>query len=131
MRKVERSFRLLRRKLILSHLPPRVLRHPRPFAGPVLIVGSAPVSRLPRDLDSRFWLITINGSQSVTTAWGLGPPDVTFLQPNNVEGMTDNALAVRSVLQDQGTRLLYVLRWKRGMARLRRGLASFNYQYDE
>ncbi len=110
LRKMERGVRLLRRKLVLS-LAPRALRHPRPFAGPVLIVGSAPISHLPAGFDERFSVITINGSQTVTAGWGLGPPDVTFLQPNQVEGTTDNARAVRTVLCGQRTRLLYVLRW--------------------
>jgi hypothetical protein len=130
-REVERAFRLLRRKLVLGFLRPRPLRHPRPFDGPVLIVGSAPVSNLPKGFNSRFSVITVNGSQAVTAGWGLGPPDVTLMQLNQIEGTTANAQYVRKVLRGQRTRLLYVLRWRYGMARLRRGLAAFDYQYDE
>ncbi len=67
----------------------------------------------------------------MTAGWGLGPPDVTFLQTNQIEGMTDNARAVRSVLYGQRTRLLYVLRWKHSLDRLRRGLTAFDYRYEE
>jgi hypothetical protein len=130
-REFERVLRMAKRRLILSILRPRPLRHPRPFNGPVLIVGSAPVSNLPKGFDGRFAVITINGSQAVTTGWGLGPPDVTLMQLNQIEGTTDNARAVRRVLQGQRTRLLYVMRWKNGMARLESGLAAFDYRYDD
>jgi hypothetical protein len=130
-REVELALRLLRRKLVLRLLRPQPLCHPQPFDGPVLIVGSAPVSNLPKGFNSRFSVITINGSQAVTAGWGLGPPDVTFMQPNQIEGMSDNGRFVRKILQGQRTRLLYVMRWKHNMARLRRGLAAFDYQYEE
>ena len=47
-----------------------------PFQGPVLIVGSAPVSHKPADFDASFRVVTINGSQAVTKAWGIEAPDL-------------------------------------------------------
>jgi hypothetical protein len=130
-RELERAIRLLRRKLVLGFLRPRPLCHPRSFEGPVLIVGSAPVSNLPQGFDSRYAVITINGSQAVTAGWGLGPPDVTLMQLNQIEGTSKNARAVRRVLEGHRTRTLYVMRWKYSMGRLKRGLAAFDYGYDE
>ena len=48
---------------LMRPLPPIVT--PR-FNGPVLVVGSAPISHKPADFDATFRVITINGSQAVT-----------------------------------------------------------------
>ena len=110
---------------------PKAPIHPVPFVGPVVVVGSAPVSHMPAGFDDSFHVITVNGSQRVTRAWGLGAPDVTFLQYNQIEGENTNAVAVRRVLQGERTKLLYVVRWRHNVDRLKSGLAAFNYQFDQ
>jgi hypothetical protein len=108
--------------------PPTVT--PR-FNGPVLVVGSAPVSHKPADFDARFRVITINGSQAVTRAWGIETPDVTFVQFNQIEGTNTNAVEVRRVLNGQRTGTLFVLLWRKDdRERLENGLRSFNYRSE-
>lgn len=101
-----------------------------PFRGPVLVVGSAPVSNKPVDFDRSFRIITINGSQVVTKAWGIEIPDVTLVQFNQIEGTNTNALEVRRVLSGERTKILYVLLWRKELQRLENGLKAFNYGYD-
>lgn len=114
------------------------LRRPQPpffdgrFAGPVVVVGSAPKSDRPIGLDDSYTIFTVNGSQSVASKWGNAVPDITFMMFNQVEGTTTNAQEVRRVLAGQRTRSLYVLLWRRNeIDRLRRGLKAFNYDYDQ
>lgn len=109
-------------------LPPTV--SPR-FSGPVLVVGSAPISHKPADFDATFRVVTINGSQAVTKSWGIQAPDVTFVQFNQIEGTNTNAVEVRRVLNGQRTGTLFVLLWRKDdRARLEKGLRAFNYQSD-
>jgi hypothetical protein len=109
--------------------PPTI---PVPFNGPVLVVGSAPISNKPADFDASFRVITINGSQARTAAWGVSTPDVTLVQFNQIEGTTTNAVHVRRVLTGQKTGRLYVLLWRKEQRqRLIDGLKAFDYQYAE
>jgi len=99
------------------------------FQGPVLVVGSAPISHRPADFDARFRVVTINGSQAVTKAWGIEAPDVTFMQFNQIEGTNTNAVEVRRVLNGERTGALFVLLWRKDdRERLEQGLRAFNYQ---
>jgi hypothetical protein len=114
--------------LLTRPLPPTVT--PR-FDGPVLVVGSAPISHKPSDFDETFRVVTINGSQAVTKSWGIDVPDVTFVQFNQIEGTNTNAVEVRRVLSGQRTRSLFILLWpKKERERLESGLRAFNYQSD-
>lgn len=123
--------RTVKQNLIYWLSRPQPPRHPTPFAGPVLVLGSAPVSNLPKGFDDSYSVLTVNGSQSVTKKWGIAQPDATFLQFNQVEGTNDNAVAVRRVLNGEQTGILYVIRWTLEEQRLRDGLAAFNYQYEQ
>ena len=113
-----------------------LIRRPKPpttsvrFDGPVLIVGSAPVSHMPTDFDETFRVITINGSQAVTKKWGIACPDITLMQQNQIEGTTTNAVYVRRMLDCQRTGALYVLLWHKGRRSLERKIKAFNYQYE-
>ncbi|MDL2409318.1 membrane-anchored protein [Rhizobium calliandrae] len=100
------------------------------FSGPVIVVGSAPVSHKPVDFDETFKVITINGSQVVTKTWGVEAPDVTFVQFNQIEGTNTNAVEVRRVLNGERTKKLYVLLWRKSRERLENGLKAFDYRYD-
>lgn len=123
--------RTIKEALVYRFSRPRPPRHPTPFSGPVLVIGSAPISNLPKGFDERFAVLTVNGSQAIAKQWGIRKPDATFLQFNQVEGTNDNAVAVRRVLEGEETVLLHVIRWPFGEQRLRDGLAAFNYRYDE
>ena len=120
----------IRRSVIYRILRPRAPTHPVEFAGPVVIVGSAPISTIPAGFGTQFHVITVNGSQSILDRWGVDVPDATFMQFNQVEGQTTNALHVRKVLDGKRTRLLYVVRWPKSLDVLKQGLAAFNYSYD-
>lgn len=112
------------------------IMRPRPPAstvaldGPVLVVGSAPVSNLPVGFDDSYRVITINGAQTVTRAWGIAAPDITFMMFNQVRGTNTNAVEVRRVLGGQKTGALYVLLWRDGLPSLQAGLKAFDYRYD-
>jgi len=102
-----------------------------PFNGPVVVVGSAPMSNKPARFDGRFRVITVNGSQAVTKVWGVEAPDVTLIQFNQIEGTNTNAVEVRRVLNGERTGRLYVLLWRKNdRPRLEDGLKAFNYGYD-
>lgn len=122
--------------LLYRHIKYRLTRPSPPtvtprFAGPVLVVGSAPISHKPADFSNRFRVVTINGSQAVTEAWGIEAPDVTFVQFNQIEGTNTNAIEVRRVLTGRRTGTLFVLLWRKDQReRLEKGLAAFNYQSD-
>jgi hypothetical protein len=125
------------RKLVYRKVKYR-LRKPQPptlsmpFSGPVLVVGSAPISNKPAGFDDSFRVITINGSQVATSAWGIAAPDVTLVQFNQIEGRNTNAVHVRRVLTGQRTGRLYVLLWrKEERQRLIEGLKAFDYRYGE
>lgn len=115
-------------KYHLTRPKPPVLTEP--FRGPVLVVGSAPVSHKPVDFDESFRVITINGSQMVTKAWGIEAPDVALVQFNQIEGTNTNAVEVRRVLNGERAKMLYVLLWRKDRQRLEDGLKAFNYRYD-
>ncbi|MBO9096826.1 MULTISPECIES: membrane-anchored protein [unclassified Rhizobium] len=122
------------KKLLYRNIKYRLTRPSPPtvtprFEGPVLVVGSAPVSHKPADFDDRFRVVTINGSQAVTEAWGIEEPDVTFVQFNQIEGTNTNAVEVRRVLNGKRTGALFVLLWRKDeRERLERGLQAFNYK---
>ncbi|MBB3607147.1 membrane-anchored protein [Rhizobium sp. BK602] len=116
-------------KYHVSRPKPPVLAEP--FRGPVLVVGSAPVSHKPVDFDETFRVITINGSQVVTKAWGIEAPDVALVQFNQIEGTNTNAVEVRRVLNGERAKMLYVLLWRKERQRLEDGLKAFNYRYDK
>ena len=105
--------------------------HPVRFDGPVVVVGSAPVSNVPEGFDNRYFVISVNGSQVVAGNWGVQKPDATFMQFNQIEGQTVNAQQVRKVLRGRQTGLLYVVSWSKSLEQLRQGLAAFNYSCDE
>jgi hypothetical protein len=89
------------------------------------------VSNKPQGFNDQFSIITINGSQSVTSNWRADPPDVTMMMFNQIEGTTKNAQEVRRVLSGHRTRALYVLLWRKDdRARLEKGLKAFDYGYD-
>jgi hypothetical protein len=123
--------RTIKEALVYRFSRPKPPRHPTRFIGPVLVVGSAPGSNLPKGFDENFSVLTVNGSQSVARKWGIAKPDATFLHFNQVDGTNDNAVAVRRVLNGEETGILYVMRWPFGEQRLRDGLAAFNYRYDQ
>lgn len=124
--------KLLYRKVKYRLCKPQPPTLPVPFDGPVLVVGSAPVSNKPLDFDASFRVITINGSQAATAAWGIAAPDVTLVQFNQIEGTNTNAVHVRRVLTGQKTGRLYVLLWrKEERQRLIEGLKAFDYRYAE
>jgi hypothetical protein len=114
-----------------------LVRQPKPptaqirFNGPVLVVGSAPVSHMPKDFDDTFRVITINGSQAVTRTWGIEMPHVTLMQHRQLEGTNTNAEHVRRVLQGQSTGVLYVLLWRKGRKHLVQKLKAFDYRYAD
>ncbi|WP_026613681.1 hypothetical protein [Ensifer aridi] len=125
------------RKRIYRDVKYRLMR-PRPPAapyridGPVVVVGSAPISHMPAGLDDSFTIISVNGSQSVISKWGIDAPDITMMMFNQVEGTTPNAVEVRRVLRGQRTGTLYVLLWRKDdRERLVKGLRAFDYQYDQ
>jgi hypothetical protein len=104
---------------------------PSRFAGPVVVVGSAPTSHKPAGFDDTFSVVTVNGSQSVIVGWGVDAPDVTMMMFNQVEGTTTNAIEVRRVLRGRKTGTLYVLLWRKNdRERLEKGLQAFDYKYD-
>jgi hypothetical protein len=120
-------YRRLKYRLLRPAPPPL---HDR-FAGPVVVVGSAPKSDKPIGLDDSYAIFTVNGSQSVALKWGIAVPDITFMMFNQVEGTTTNAQEVRRVLSGQRTKSLYVLLWRKNeIDRLRKGLEAFDYDYD-
>jgi len=121
----------IRRSIIYRIWRHQPRKHPYKFSGPVVVVGSAPVSNMPAGFDHQFHVVSVNGSQDATKTWGIAKPDATFMQFNQIEGQTTNALHVREVLRGKRTGLLYVVRWPNSFDRLQKGLAAFNYSYDE
>lgn len=98
--------------------------------GPVVVVGSAPVSNKPVGFDRSYRVISVNGSQIVTENWGVNAPDITFMMFNQIRGTNTNAVEVRRVLDGRRTGELHVLLWRNGMPALQEGLRDFNYQYE-
>lgn len=109
-------------------VPPQ---HPNKFSAPVVIVGSAPTSNVPDGFDETFTVITVNGSQAVSRAWGRVKPDVTFMTTKQVRGQNINAVSVRSVVDGEATKLLYITLWDGTFAELESALIPLNYGYDE
>ncbi|MFK3968493.1 membrane-anchored protein [Ensifer adhaerens] len=124
------------RKRIYRNMKYRLMRPappstPSPFIGPVVVVGSAPVSHKPAGFNENFTVITVNGSQSVSAGWGVEVPAVTMMMFNQVDGTTPNAVEVRRVLKGRRTGALYVLLWRKDdRRRLEEGLRAFDYSYD-
>lgn len=123
------------KKQVYRNIKYRIIRPdppvaPQPFSGPVVVVGSAPISHKPDGFDESFRVITINGSQTVVKKWGVEVPDITLMQFNQIEGTNTNAVEVRRVLNGQRTKMLYVLLWREGLPRLEAGLKAFDYRYD-
>jgi hypothetical protein len=105
---------------------------PPKFAGPVVVVGSAPVSHRPAGMDDTFSFITVNGSQNVASRWGVNVPDVTFMMFNQIEGTNPSAVEVRRVLSGKRTQKLFVFLWRKDeRPRLEQGLAAFEYSYND
>ncbi|WP_211596252.1 hypothetical protein [Paracoccus aestuariivivens] len=129
---------MARARRYLYRLAKYRLTAPRiPDLGPVLqgrtavVVGSAPFSTRPAEWDAGFRVITINASQIAARNWLIETPDVTLMQFNQIEGQNPNALEVRRVLRGQSTGLLYMLHWRHDLDRLKHGLISFDYRYDQ
>ncbi|OLP59907.1 membrane-anchored protein [Xaviernesmea oryzae] len=127
MNRARRAWRYRRR---YARKNPQAPREVVPFSGPVVVVGSAPVSTRPEGFSDTFRVIAINGSQGAIKPWGVDAPDVTFMQFNQVEGTGERAVAVRRVLTGERCGTLYVIRWPKDLARLKEGLAAFDYRYD-
>lgn len=124
----KRIYRWIKYRLTRPAPPPLL----RGFQGPAVVVGSAPVSHRPDGLDDTYCTITINGSQSATARWGIAVPDITMMMFNQIEGTAYNPREVRRVLRGQRTRALYLLLWRKNeRERLERGLAAFDYGYDD
>lgn len=121
-----RIYRRIKYNLLRPAPPASVV----PLDGPVVVVGSAPVSHKPAGFDEGFRVVTINGAQTVTQRWGLKAPDITFMMFNQVRGTNTNAVEVRRVLSGQRTGALYVLLWRDGRPSLEEGLKAFDYGYD-
>lgn len=109
------------------------LRRPRPpmldkpFTGPVVVVGSAPLSHKPVGFDETYRIISVNASQVVIDDWGIAAPDVTLMGYNEIRGMATSAVEARRVLNGRRTSSLYVLAWRHGLERLKTDLKAFNY----
>ena len=97
----------------------------------VVVLGSAPLSTRPAGMDESFKVVTINASQAAARSWLTVGPDVTLMQFNQIEGKNPGAEEVRRVLSGQGTKLLYMLHWRHDRPRLERGLAAFDYGYQQ
>lgn len=102
-----------------------------PFAGPVVVVGSAPQSHKPIGLDETYRIISVNASQLALQAWGVDAPDITLMGYNEIEGTNTSAVDVRRVLAGKRTGSLYVLAWRHGRERLEAGLKAIGYSSDE
>jgi len=124
------SWRHFRRWARLRLIGPKPPRHPGGFAGPVVVLGSAPSSVRPEGFDARYRVITVNASQARLDEWGVDKPAATFIHFYNIEGDSEKARAARTVLAGRRTGELYVLRWAAGLEALKRGLAAFGYRYD-
>lgn len=96
----------------------------------VVVVGSAPVSSQPVDFDQSYVVISVNASQVVAKKWGREKPDISLMMFNQIEGRNTNAQEVRRVLKGERTGKLYVLLWRRKLARLVKGISGFDYGYD-
>lgn len=124
------SKRRLYRRIKYRLLRPRPPASPVAFDGPVVVVGSAPLSQRPAGFDASFRVITVNAAQVVAAKWGVDKPDVTFMMFNQLRGTNTNAVEVRRVLAGRRTGALYVLLWRDGLASLRAGLQAFDYRCD-
>ncbi|WP_168252226.1 membrane-anchored protein [Rhizobium ruizarguesonis] len=114
--------------LVRNPTPPSTLA---PFAGPVVVLGSAPKSHKPVGLDANYRIISVNASQLALQSWGVDAPDITLMGYNQIEGTNTNAVEVRRVLAGKRTGSLYVLAWRHGRERLEAGLKAFGYDFEE
>lgn len=129
---ISRAKRYLYRRVKYALLAPGVPSLPADLAGKtVLIVGSAPVSTRPVGMSDSFRVMTINASQIAARHWLTARPDVTLMQFNQIEGRNPAAVELRRVLSGQQTGLLCLLNWRHGQDRLEKGLAAFNYEYEQ
>jgi len=104
---------------------------PTPFAGPVVVLGSAPASHKPIGLDATYRIISVNASQLALQSWGVDAPDITLMGYNEIEGTNKSAVETRRVLGGRRTGSLYVLAWRHGRERLEAGLEAFCYRCTE
>ncbi|MGO4483784.1 membrane-anchored protein [Rhizobium pisi] len=102
-----------------------------PFAGPVVVVGSAPKSHKPIGLDATYRIISVNASQLALQSWDIDAPDITLMGYNEIEGTNTSAVEVRRVLAGKRTGALYVLAWRHGRERLEAGLKAIGYGCNE
>ncbi|NEJ02642.1 membrane-anchored protein [Rhizobium leguminosarum] len=102
-----------------------------PLVGPVVVVGSAPKSHKPIDLDATYRIISVNASQLALQSWGVDAPDITLMGYNEIEGTNRSAVEVRRVLRGKRTGFLYVLAWRHGHQRLEEGVKAFGYGFEE
>ncbi|MDK4731557.1 membrane-anchored protein [Rhizobium sp. CNPSo 3490] len=114
--------------LLRNPTPPTTIA---PFAGPVVVLGSAPTSHKPLGLDSTYRIISVNASQLALQSWGIDAPDITLMGYNEIEGTNKSAVETRRVLGGKRTGSLYVLAWRHGRERLQAGLEEFGYRCTE
>jgi hypothetical protein len=117
------------RRLKYALTRPVPLKSSPHFTGPVVVVGSAPVSHKPVGLDASYGIISINGSQTVIDRWGIDEPHITLMQPRQIESENTNAIEVRRVLNGLRTKRLYVFLWRKGLPQLKEAIAKFNYTF--
>ena len=122
------TYRWIKYHLLTARPPalPGLLQHKT-----VVIVGSAPFSTRPAGWNADFRVVTVNASQVAARSWLDQRPDITLMQFNQIEGTNASALEVRRVLRGQSTGLLYMLHWRHDIQRLKRGLAAFDYAFDD
>jgi hypothetical protein len=106
-------------------------KHPFRFTGPVVVVGSAPISSVPSGFDNSFRVISVNGSQTVSKKWGREKPDVTFMTTKQIRGTNTNAVSVRSVVKGQATTLLYITLWDGTPGELKTAIEPLEYRYED
>lgn len=119
------------RKTLQFHLTPRSTPDfPGGFSTPVVVVGSAPTASMPVGFNASYRVISINGSQVVSHAWGRSKPDVTILTGKQIRGENTNAVSVRNVLNGKATGLLLMF-WNGTADEATAGLRRLDYRYDD
>ncbi|MBB2670684.1 UNVERIFIED_ORG: hypothetical protein GGE44_000225 [Rhizobium esperanzae] len=126
--------KIIYRRIRYTVTRPKPPKSSVPLAGPVVVVGSAPVSHKPVGFDETYRIISVNASQIAVHAWGIVAPDITLMGFNELQGGNTAAVETRRVLTGHRTGALYVLTWRRGQkrqARVKNNLNSFNYSYRD
>ncbi|MBX4994118.1 hypothetical protein ABID08_003603 [Rhizobium binae] len=129
---LEQMHKIIYRRIRYTLTRPKPPKTSVPFAGPVVVVGSAPVSYKPVGFDETYRIISVNASQIAVHAWGIDSPDVTLMGFNELQGGNTAAVETRRVLTGHRTGALYVLTWRRGQkrqGRVENNLDAFNYSY--